>query len=96
MRMIQFRRAGELTRRGALWPPVFRGCDEFHNKTICVLIPMVGAFTIWEHDSNFDGPEHLHAAVGSETFGVIEDGCDICTEILTDFTEHLESQFRGK
>lgn len=96
MRSTQFLPAREMTRRGVLWPLVFRGCDEFHNHTVCIILPLIGAFTIWERGSTFDGPEHLHGASGAELFGVIEDDCDVCTEILTDFTEYMESQFRGK
>lgn len=95
MRLIQFHPARELTRRGVLWPLVFRACDEFHNRTLCIIIPHIGSFTIWEQGSIFHEPEHVYGASGREVFGIIKDDCQICDEILTDFTEHMERQFRG-
>lgn len=61
------------------------GCDEWHNKSRYIVIPLVGMFVWWPEGIDREGPEHLWGKSGNEHFGDIVDDCDICTEILTEF-----------
>lgn len=67
-------------------PRVGRGCDEWHNKSVLLILPFLGAFIFfWERDFNRDGEEHLYAwclSCGWE--GAYHIDCDICNEIRVD------------
>lgn len=69
------------------WP--HRGCDEWHNRSWFVLVPLLGEL-VWFPKKGFDrsGTEHLYGMTGgplAEYHGRIVDGCDICAEILEEF-----------
>lgn len=68
----------------------FRGCDEHHNKTFEVVIPLVGAFTFWRTRGH--QPHAWGGISGGDTgevtvWGHTQPGCEICHEVLYDCLE---------
>lgn len=67
------------------WKPrFFRGCDEWHNKSVAVVLPFMGCFIFfWERDFSREGDEHVYARCGVNGWeGAIVDKCVICDEIV--------------
>lgn len=68
-----------------LWPN--KGCDEHHNKSRSVLIPLVGEFIFFKLKYDRSELEHVYGYNGStkEISGAIVPDCDICQEVVEDF-----------
>lgn len=62
-----------------LW--IERGCDEFHNLSRYLIVPLVGEFVLFDRGYNVDQAEHLSAYSNGEWFGVDVPGCRLCAEI---------------
>ena len=64
---------------------IHNGCDQWHNKSRYIVIPLVGMFVWWPEGIDRRGEEHIWASFwgphGQEIAGRIVEGCDICTEI---------------
>lgn len=69
-----------------------RGCDEWHNKSRYLVVPLVGMF-VWFATADRAGEEHVFAYMGAgvgrggvripaEFSGRIVDGCDLCAEFV--------------
>ena len=69
-----------------------KGCDEWHNKSFYIVIPLVGMFVWWPEGIDRTGEEHLWGWFwgphGEEIEGRIVEGCDICTEMLKELRLH--------
>jgi hypothetical protein len=63
----------------ALWP--HRGCDEWHNPSWWLIIPMVGEVVVFTVVDDRSGPEHLYAQGPDGWEGEDVSGCPICKEI---------------
>lgn len=67
-------------------PSVFRGDDEWHNRSIAVILPFVGGFIFfWERDFQRSGPEHLYGSGPDGEDGIYVIDCEICREIRREF-----------
>lgn len=65
-------------------PSVFRGCDEWHNPSVGVVVPFLGAF-IWFTGRDFSrhGEPHVSAwGSGSGFVGRLVNGCADCSDFL--------------
>lgn len=56
-----------------------KGCDEYHNKTISIIIPLVGQIIYWLTTN--EGEEHLWGRFGGVWEGKDDPDCDICKAI---------------
>ena len=82
-RRFQFHQPWHLTRFGFVWPLIGSGGDEFHNRSVWVIVPMVGWFVI------FTGPivrdvEHFHGYGPDGPIGKFVSGCPDCLELVDD------------
>lgn len=68
-----------------------RGCDEHHNKSHFVILPLLGGFVFfWDRDFNRDGPEHIYAWDKFDGWeGTYHIDCEICNEIRVDHDQDL-------
>ncbi len=63
-----------------LWPN--KACDEYHNPSRFVIVPLVGEFVLFAKGYNTDQPEHLYAYNPQDGWlGADVVGCHICTDI---------------
>lgn len=68
-------------------PSVSRGTDEHHNKSIIVVVPLLGAFIFfWERSFQRSGPEHIWAIGPDGEEGLFVIDCDICREIRSNYS----------
>lgn len=59
-----------------------RGCDEYHNKSIVIGVPFLGAIVVfWEREQD-GGEEHVCGHGPEGWTGVPKAECDICCEIV--------------
>lgn len=69
-------------------PSLFRGCDEWHNKSVALKLPMLGCLIFfWDRGFNRDGEEHLWYQGPDGREGYFDPTCDICKEIDRDMTK---------
>jgi hypothetical protein len=66
-------------------PRVFRGCDEWHNKSWALIVPPLGGFVFFRMRYARDHvSEHLNLWTRNEGWeGLYVVGCDICAEVYT-------------
>lgn len=56
-------------------PRVFRGSDEWHNKSVAIVLPLLGCIIFfWEHKFSRYGLPH-------DERNLTVDGCQMCIEI---------------
>ncbi len=67
-----------------MWPR--RGCDEYHNKSIYLIVPLLGEFCVF-YERDLNDTIHLYGMIGDEPQGPIFPDCDICVEMLQEFEE---------
>lgn len=72
-----------LTRLGFVRDWMGRGCDEWHNPSIYLIVPLVGQFVIFRmRYRRIEGAEHAYASTnGNITDGIYHRNCPICIEI---------------
>lgn len=61
-----------------------RGCDEWHNLSLFIYIPLVGEVVRFA-TSKRDDEEHLWAIINGDYVGAYFDDCIICQEFLQEF-----------
>lgn len=75
-------------------PRAFRGSDEWHNPSWCVIVPFLGAFIVFRLDyERTEGGEHLHAYYRDEGWqGVMHIDCEICHQLIVDVNDELAAR----
>jgi hypothetical protein len=93
-RRVRYCPPWKLTRWGLVWNMMFgrvmwphRGCDEYHNKSWFILIPLVGEFTYFSKPGYQTAREHLYGMGPDGVHGFVDPSCEICDEIMTAFME---------
>ena len=84
---LQYRPPWKLTRWGFLPEYLFRlnrGCDEWHNQSRFVVIPLLGELVVFVGPFDRTGPEHLFAYGPEGWAGHHKPGCPTCEEIVDD------------
>lgn len=88
MGRFQFNPFWNLTQWGFLKEYLLRinmGCDEWHNESRFIIIPLVGEFVLFKKGYDTSGEVHLHAWSYDRGWeGREVPGCEICTEIMQD------------
>jgi len=88
MRRVRFTPFWRLTRWGFVRPlGSLRACDEFHNRSVYVVVPVVGELVLfWEPrlTPQEPGNEHVYGFVAGEWLGTIHPDCRLCDEFTTD------------
>jgi hypothetical protein len=66
-------------------PRFFRGTDEWHNRSVAVVVPFLGTFILFVGPFDRSGDEHLNAwsSVGGWEGRNVED-CPVCIEMRSD------------
>lgn len=66
-------------------PAVFRGADEWHNRSVAVKVPLLGTFIFFHGSVSREGEEHLYGYNPKEgLLGRDVPGCPVCAEVLED------------
>ena len=58
------------------------GGDEFHNRSVYVVIPLVGSVVLFYERRQNTGPEHLYGRINGELEGFVDGDCAVCAETL--------------
>jgi len=58
-----------------------KSCDEWHNKSIVITIPLFGGFCWFISWNKRTGEEHIWASIGGEILGYDDVNCVICQEL---------------
>lgn len=86
---FQYRTPWTLPRWGFAWlmgGHVGRSCDEWHNPSKYVIVPLIGGFTWYTiRYPRTEGTQHVYAKIAGNVEGDVVAGCDICVEILNAF-----------
>lgn len=92
-RRVRYSPPWHLVRWGLLWNTMFgrvlwphRGCDEYHNQSWFIIIPLIGEFVYFTKSGFQRDVEHLYYLGPGGTEGFIDPDCSVCTEILEDWT----------
>lgn len=98
LRRIWFYPSWKLTNYGFLfnnspWSAlrVLEGCDEYHNRTKFVIVPLIGEFGVYKKGFNLNQPPHLYAHGPDGWEGADVPGCEICAEFKADLAERRDS-----
>lgn len=63
------------------------GGDEFHNRSLYVIVPLVGMAVLFYERHQNTGPEHLYACVNGEIEGFYDENCAECINTMRWITE---------
>lgn len=65
-----------------------RGLDEYHNKSVFVVLPLIGQVVLFTGKDLNEDRVHLHSASGDLLDGYIDPDCEACSDILGSFLIH--------
>ncbi len=87
MKRFQFTPFWRMTSWGFVSKPwrLQKGCDEYHNKSRFLIVPLFGGFVLFDKNYDTIQPEHLFSYIDGAWNGVDVPGCSICAEIKEDF-----------
>jgi hypothetical protein len=62
-------------------PSIMKSCDEWHNKSIVITIPLLGGFCWFISWNKRAGEEHIWGLIRGEILGYDDVNCVICQEL---------------